>query len=138
VTIKETPHGAATTRNPLLAQRRDDLVQRQVRLPLDQGQQPILMIFQRRPAAAAGLGRRPAVPLPALQPLDRCAGADLELLGSFAARCAALDTGYDSLTHIRRVCLWHRSTSRIINDARRLSHPRPFGNLPIPFGWNLL
>jgi len=51
--IEEPPHRAAAARDPLLAHRRDDLVQRQVRLLGDQSQQPFRMPLEQRDAAAA-------------------------------------------------------------------------------------
>src|SRR5436190_2240138 len=55
--IEKPPHRAAAARNFSLAHRRDDLVQRQVRLLPDQTEQTLRMRLQRRGAAAARLCR---------------------------------------------------------------------------------
>ena len=46
VALKEAPHRGATTRKLALAHRTDDLVQRQIRLHLNQRQQKVRVLLQ--------------------------------------------------------------------------------------------
>ena len=52
---EETPYRAAAAGDPSLAHRRDDLIQRQIRLLGNQSQQPVRMFFQRRNTPPVGL-----------------------------------------------------------------------------------
>ena len=55
VTLEEAPDGGAAALDPPLVHRRDDFLQRQIRLLLDQGQQPSRMFLQGRAASASWL-----------------------------------------------------------------------------------
>src|SRR5262245_19280821 len=61
VALEEAPHRGATASNLVLAHRQDHLIQRQVRSFLDQTQQKIRMLLQRRGAPAPRLGSAAAV-----------------------------------------------------------------------------
>jgi hypothetical protein len=86
------------TGDPSLAHRDKHLVQRQIRLLRDQGEQPIRVLLKWRSASSARYGRGTSVIVPALQPFDRRAGADLKMLGSLAPRSTTLNSCDDSLT----------------------------------------
>src|SRR5262249_50032234 len=103
VALEEAPHRGATARNFVLAHRQNDLIQRQVRLLLDQTQQKIRMLLQWRDAPAPRLGRAAASLTKALDPDNRCAGADLKLFGYLAPRSSALHLRYHSLPHVPRI-----------------------------------
>src|SRR5262249_20542852 len=89
----------------------NDLIQRQIRLLLDQTQQRIRMLLQWRDAPAPQLGRAAASLAKALDPDNRCAGADLKLFGCLAPRSSALHLRYHSLPHVPRISLRHRPAS---------------------------
>src|SRR5262249_29340604 len=90
VALEEAPHRGATARNFVLAHRQNDPIQRQIRLLLDQTQQKIRMLLQWRDAPAPRLGRAAASLTKALDPDNRCAGADFKLFGYLAPRSSAL------------------------------------------------
>src|SRR5262249_41578863 len=107
VTLEEAPHRGATARNFVLAHRQNDLIQRQIRLLLDQTQQKIRMLLQWRDAPAPRLGRAAASLAKALDLDNRCAGADLKLFGYLPPRSSALHLRYHSLPHVPRIGLRH-------------------------------
>jgi hypothetical protein len=73
--LQKAKQRRAASRNPTL-HRRDNLVERPVALVLDQGDNLLGVILQRRPAPATGLGlNRPRLP-PRLMPSHRRADAD--------------------------------------------------------------
>jgi hypothetical protein len=84
--IEEPPERAAAARNPSLSHRRNNLVQRSVRLLGNQGKDALAIIFQNRTATAARFRRTHPVITPALQPFDRRTGADLKALGRLTPR----------------------------------------------------
>src|SRR5262249_55757656 len=81
------------------------------------------MLLQWRDAPAPRLGRAAASLAKALDPDDRCAGADLKLFGYLAPRSSALHLRYHSLPHVPRIGLRHRPASQKRINADRLSHP---------------
>src|SRR5262245_43901611 len=80
VTIVECPELAYCGLHLLLGpQPRADLVERQIRLPGDECEQPLLMLLERRAGVAAARLCRDATRLgPALDPAARRRGADIE------------------------------------------------------------
>src|SRR5262249_10149982 len=81
------------------------------------------MLLQWRDAPAPRLGRAAASLAKALDPDDRCAGADLKLFGYLAPRSSALHLRYHSFPHVPRIGLRHRPASQKRINADRLSHP---------------
>ena len=57
VPLEEAPHRATAARDPSLTHRRDDLIQRQIRVVGNQRQQKVGVRLQRREATTARLGR---------------------------------------------------------------------------------
>jgi hypothetical protein len=112
VSSEKPPQRGAAAGNPSLAHRDKDLVQRQIRLLRDQGEQPIRMLLQWRGASSARYGRGASVIVPSLQPFDRCTGADLKMFGGLAPRSTALNSRDDSLTHLGSIRAWHRLASK--------------------------
>src|SRR5262245_16764380 len=106
VALEEAPHRGATASNLVLAHRQDHLIQRQVRSFLDQTQQKIRVLLQRRGAPAPRLGRAAARLTKAPHPDDCRARADLKLFGCLTPRRSALDFRDHTLPHVPRVCLW--------------------------------
>src|SRR4030095_1974557 len=89
VALKEAPHRGATASYLVLAHRTNHLVQRQVRLPIDQRQQKFRMFLQRRGAPAARLGAATARLVKALYPDYRRAGANVVMFSRLPPRSTA-------------------------------------------------
>src|SRR4029079_6732913 len=90
--LKEAPHSGATTRKLALAHRTDDLVQRQIRLHLNQRQQKVRVLLQWRGAAAPRLGCADSCRPVSCYPFDRGTCTDIKLLRCLAPRGPALHT----------------------------------------------
>src|ERR1035441_1034949 len=75
VSLEQPPDRTAAAGDPSLAHRRDDLIQRQIRLLGNQRQQKVRVLLQRRYAPPGRLGRDASGFVPALHPFDRRAGA---------------------------------------------------------------
>src|SRR5215204_5067654 len=71
VALKEPPHRGATARNLVPAHHTNHFVQRQVRLLIEQSQQELRVLLQRRNAPAARLGGATAGLAKALHPVHR-------------------------------------------------------------------
>ena len=97
MSLVEPPYRDAAAGDPPLAHRRDDLIQRQIRLLDNQRQQKVRVRFQRRDAAPAWLGRDASGRLPALHPLDRRTGAHVKPFGRLAPRRAGFNCVHNSL-----------------------------------------
>src|SRR6266446_5632443 len=108
MSLEKSPDRGATAWNSLLAHRRNDLVQGQIRLFGYQSQQPFHVLLQRRRAPAAQLCSGPSSVTPALQPPHRGTGAQAEAFGRFPPRCPGRD-GFDhAFPQVIRIGLWHR------------------------------
>ncbi len=123
VALEETPHCSAAACNPLLAHHKNHLIQRQVRLFLNQRQQKRRVILQRRCAPATRLGRTTAGLAKALHPFDRRTGADVEMLARLAPRRSSFNTRDHAPVDIRRIGCRHRSASQNRLNAVTLAHP---------------
>jgi hypothetical protein len=86
MSLEKAPHRGATTRDPLLAHRSHNLVERPIRLLRYQSQQPIFVLFQRRRAASTWLGHDASSLAEPPNPLDHRAGAQIEVFGRFPSR----------------------------------------------------
>jgi hypothetical protein len=131
VSSEKPPERGAATRDPPLAHHGKHLIQRQIRLLRDQGEQPIRPLLQWRSASSARSRRGASGIAPALKPFDRCTGTDLKMLGSLAPRSTALNSCDDALPKFHRIRIWHCSTSKSRINANRLAHKQPLGNLSI-------
>src|SRR6185312_15409487 len=105
--LEEAPHRGAAAGNLVLAHHQDHLVQRQVRLLLNQTQQKIRMFLQRRSASAPRFGGAAASLPVAFDPDDRRAGADIKLFGRLTPRRPALNFHNHSLPCLPRISPWH-------------------------------
>ena len=108
MTLKETPDRSAAAPNLVLAHCQNHFVQCQVRLLLNQIQQKIRILLQRRDTSAPRLGHATARLPEALDPDNRRAGADLKLLRGLAPRSSAFDFRNHSLTHVPGISPRHR------------------------------
>jgi hypothetical protein len=86
VALKEPPYRRAAAGNLVLAHRTNHLVQRQVRLFIDQSKQKLSVLLQRRDAPASQLGGTAAALAKALHPGHRRAGTDFVMLGRLTFR----------------------------------------------------
>src|SRR2546427_1893317 len=109
VALEEAPHGSATACNPVVVHHRDHLIQRQIRLLLNQREQPRRMCLQWRRAPAARFGCTTPSLVKALHPFDCRTWADVELLGCLTSRSPAFDVCDHQHANVRRICLRHRS-----------------------------
>src|ERR1700745_1766097 len=107
VALQKPPKRAAAAAKPSLAQGRDELVERPVRLLGDQSQDLVRVALQRRPAPAARLWRASALLLPRLKPLDRRAGTDIKTFRRLTPRCSLFNCLDHTLPQIRRTSLGH-------------------------------
>src|SRR3989304_2635585 len=103
VALKEAPDRGATARNLVLAHRTDHLVQRQVRLPIDQSQQKPRLLLQWRGAPTPRLRGAATSLAKALHPNHRRTGADIVMFGRLTPRTTAFNPGNHALTHISRI-----------------------------------
>src|SRR6266480_3607045 len=129
MSLEKSPDRGATAWNSLLAHRRNDLIQGQIRLLGYQSQQPFHLLLQRRRTPAAQLCSGASAVTPALQPPHRRTGAQAEAFGRFPPRCSGHDGFDNAFTQVIRIGLRHRlgpPEPRI--NAARLAHSRTIGN----------
>lgn len=110
VALEKAVHRGAAAENPVFAHPRDDLVQRQIRLRLEQGKKPVRVSLQRRDAPARRRRRDASSSPPPLMPLDRRTRAYLDPIGSFPARRAGFYLFNHTHAHVHRARPHHRST----------------------------
>src|SRR5215475_8612478 len=128
--IKKPPERAATARNPMLVHRRNKLVQRSIRLLVNENEDAFGIVFQNRAATAPRFRRTYPMITPTLQPFDGRAGTDLKPLGRLTSRRSRFHCFDNSLTQVtRQRCRHRRSPHRRIN-ADRLAQPNRLGNPP--------
>src|SRR6516165_1779019 len=118
--LEKSPDRGATAWNSLLAHRRNDFVQGQIRLLGYQSQQPFHVLLQRRRASAAQLCSGASSVTPALQPPHRRTGAQAEAFGRFPPRCSGHDGFDNAFPQVIRIGLRHRfGPPRTPNQCRK-------------------
>ena len=122
VSLKETPYRSAAAQNLAPAHHGNHLVQRQVRLRLNQGQQKLRVLLQWRGAPATRIGGTTPGLAKALHPDHRRAGTDLIMFGRLPPRSPAFHPRNHARPHVRRIGPWHRSRSQKRINADRLPH----------------
>src|SRR5689334_18538112 len=120
VPIEEPPHRTAAAGNSSLAHRCDDLVQRQVRLLLNQIQQKLRMRLQPRGAAATWFCRNASGLLKALHPNHHHTGADAIAFRRFTPRGTRLNIVNHAATKVDGIRFRHHSLPKT-NQCRRLA-----------------
>src|SRR6185503_16241200 len=123
VTLKEAPDRSAAAKYPVPAHCQNHFVQREIRLFLNQTQQKIRMLFQRRDTPTPRLGRAAAGLPKALHPDDRRAGANSKLLRRRPSRSPAFNLRNQSLTYIPGISPRHRPTLPKANQCRQTLLP---------------
>lgn len=122
VTIVEAPDRARSNLEFLrAAEPQADVIERQVRLRGDKIEQPLLMLVQRRAAmAGAGLGLDAAGRRPALDPVNRRRGTDVEQTCRLPRAVTFLDDRDDPLPQVFRVSLRHRAPPPLSSEEPNL------------------
>ena len=128
VPLEEAPHRAAAAGDPSLAHRRDDLIQRQIRLVGNQHQQKVRVCLQGRDAAPARLGGYTSGFLPPLHPFDGRTRTHREPFRGLASRCAGTRWPPLLARATPRTWLRHRSASKNRISAARFPHSNIPGN----------
>src|SRR4029434_10942575 len=123
---EEPPHRAAAACDPAFAHRRDDLVQRQLRLVGNQTQQKLRVLLQRRDAATAWLCRNAGRLLETLHPDHHHAGADPVAFGRLAPRGTGLNLFNHSGTQVDGIGLRHRSLQKTNQCRQTRSSTKPW------------
>ena len=130
---EEAPECGAAAVDSVFAHRRNDLIQRQIRLLSDESEYPLRMPLQRRNASSAWFWPRNALSLPVLSHLT----AELALISNCSA---ASRRDAPASTSQSFVLALHRDTCRAwLTPQRRINAHRPapnlaLGNPPIYFG----
>jgi hypothetical protein len=128
--IKKPPERAAAARYPSPVHRRKKLIQRSIRLLVNERKDALGIVFQNRAAAAPRFRCTYPMITPTLQPLNRRAGTDFKALGRLTSRRSRLHCLDNSFAQVTRQRFRHpRSPHRRINAAR-LPQPNRFGNPP--------
>ena len=130
MSLEKSPDRGATAWNSLLAHRRNNLIQGQIRLLGYQTQQPFHLLLQRRRTPAAQLCSGASAVTPALQPPHRRTGAQAEAFGRFPPRCSGHDGFDNAFTQVVRIGLWHSiwSPQNPESMPQELAHSRTIGN----------
>jgi hypothetical protein len=129
VTLQKSKQRRAAAGYLPLVHRSDNLIERAITLLLDKGDNLLGMVFQRRAAAAVGLGGvSPLVP-PRLMPPHRRADADTKALRRFVPCRALVNCLHHTFAQIRRIRSCHGSP---IGESPRKTLPfPPFWESPI-------
>src|ERR1700716_2953613 len=124
--VVEPPNRAAAARDAALVHRRNDLVQRQVRLLGDEREQEFRVLFQRRSASATCLCGNASGCFEALRPNHHHTGADPIVFGHRTPRCTADNVSDYSGTQVAGIRLGHGIPRHRIKD-KRLPHWQAVG-----------
>ena len=128
VALQKAKQRRAASRNPTLVHRRDNLVERPVALVLNQRDNRLGVILQRRPAPATRLGlKSPRLP-PRLMPSHRRANTDAKAFCCLRSGRSLVHRLNHALTQIRRIRPGHVGNPQKANHAPRLLPSARFGN----------
>src|SRR5712692_3045466 len=136
VASEESGERASASWDSPLVQRRNNLIQREVRLLNNEGENPLRVLLQWRSAPSTGHWLGSPVVEKALQPPDRGTDADIELFGRFTSGPSSFHKANDSHSQLTRIRSMHWSTLRRINALDSLLR-RPLG-IPIHSGRDML
>jgi hypothetical protein len=102
MTIEKTPERAAAARSPSLTHRRDELIQRSIRVLGNEIKDALGVVLQRGATTSARLRRAHSVIVPSLQPFDRELGLISKHLSRLTSRCTRFQRfDYPKVTRIR-------------------------------------
>src|SRR5882672_540147 len=129
---KRTP----ACRGSTFSQRQDHLVQREVRLLMNEGEDPLRVLLQWRGTSSTGHWLESSVVAEALHPPDRGTDADFELFGRLTSGCSSVHEPNDSHSQLTSIRSTHWPILRRINALD--SHLRRALGIPIHSGRDLL
>src|SRR5262245_34596697 len=109
--IKNPPERAAAARYPSPVHRRKKLIQRSIRLLVNERKDALGIVFQNRAAAAPRFRCTYPMITPTLQPLDRTAGTDFKALGRLTSRRSRLHCLDKSFAQVTRQRFRHPRSS---------------------------
>src|ERR1700737_1059664 len=109
MSLEKPPNRSAAAGDSSLTHRDHDLVQRQIRLLGNQGQQPSRVLLQWRLAPSAWLRFGGSSIVPAPPPSHRRTWAQPEVLSRLAPGCPGFDCFDHAFTQVLRIWLRHRS-----------------------------
>lgn len=112
---EEARQRTAAPRDAPLMKRRNHLIQREVPLRADQGEDLPRIFLQWRSASSAGHGLVGSIIAKALHPANRGTGADLELFGRFTPRSSSFYEVNDPHSQLTRIRSMHWKALRRIN-----------------------
>src|SRR5262245_47415032 len=128
--IKNPPERAAAARYPSPVHRRKKLIQRSIRLLVNERKDALGIVFQNRAAAAPRFRCTYPMITPTLQPLDRRAGTDFKALGRLTSRRSRLHCLDNAFAQVTRQRFRHPGSLHRRINADRLPQPNRFGNPP--------
>src|SRR5262245_62581618 len=123
--IKKPPERTAAARNPSLVHRHNKLVQRSIRLLVNEREDVLGIVFQNRPATAPRFRCTHPLVTPTSHPFDRGAGTDLKALGRFTSRRSCFHCFDNSLTQVTRQRFRHRRTPHQAMPCRSPHSAKP-------------
>src|SRR6266581_8988831 len=132
---EEARKRAPACRDSLLSQRQDHLIQREVRLLTNEGEDPLRVLLQWRRTPSTGHRLGSPVVAEALHPPDRGTNTDIELLGRLPSRRSFFNKTNDSHSQLTRIRSTHWPILRRINALD--SHSRRALGIPIHSGWDV-
>src|ERR1700686_1013159 len=133
---EESGKCASACRHSPLSQRQDHLIQREVRLLTNEGENPLRVLLQWRCTPSTGHWLGSPVVVEALHPSDRRADADVELLGCLTSGRSSFHEPNDSHSQFTRVRSTHLPIPQPINALD--SHLQRALGIPIHSGWDML
>ena len=136
VTGEKSRERATASWNSPLAQRQNDLIQRDVRLLTNELEDSLRVLLQWRNTPSAGHRIGSPIVAIALQPPDRGTDADVELFGRFTSGSSFFHETNDAHSQLTRIRSMHRSTLRRISALDSLI--RPALGIPIHSGRDML
>jgi hypothetical protein len=133
---EETGERAATSWDAPLVQRQNHLIQREVTLFADEGEDPLRVLLQWRNASSTGHWLTGPVVAKDLYPPNRGTDADVKLFGRFTSGSSSFHEANDSHSQITRIRSVHWSALQRINALDSLLR-RTLG-IPIHSGRDVL
>ena len=118
MTLQKSKQRRAASRYLPFAHHHYNLVERQVRLFLDDGEKLLGVILQRRAAPAVGLGLDGPLMPPQLMPANRRADTDTEALRGLLSRGSLVDRFNHTHSQIRRIGIGHGASPKTESHAK--------------------
>src|SRR5271169_5061877 len=133
---EESGKRASACRHSPLSQRQDHLIQREVRLVMNEGKDPLRVLLQWRCTPSTGHWLGGPVIAEALHPSNRRTDADVELVSRLTSGRSSFHQPNDSHSQLTRIRSMHWPILRRINALD--SHLQRALGIPIHSGWDVL